>query len=48
MRIMEPQKRSQRPKSKMLFRVNNWRECESSLRARGDIMLWISQDAIDA
>jgi hypothetical protein len=47
-RMMEPQKRSQHLKYKTLLRVNNWREYESSLRARGDITLWISQDAIDA
>ena len=32
----------------MSYRVKNWREYEQSLRARGDITLWISQDAIDA
>jgi Transposase DDE domain len=28
--------------------VKNWREYEKALRDRGDITLWISQDAIDA
>jgi hypothetical protein len=28
--------------------VKNWREYDQSLRDRGDITLWISQDAIDA
>ena len=48
MSMTEPQKRNRHPKYKMAFRVRNWREYEQSLRARGDITLWISQDAIDA
>ena len=47
-RMVEPQKRNRHPKYKTAFRVKNWREYEHSLRARGDITLWISQDAIDA
>jgi hypothetical protein len=47
-RMTEPQKRNRHPKYKTPFRVNNWREYEQSLRARGDITLWISQEAIDA
>ena len=46
--MTEPQKRNRHPKYKMSYRVKNWREYEQSLRARGDITLWISQDAIDA
>jgi len=31
-----------------VYRVKNWREYDQSLRNRGDITLWISQDAVDA
>jgi hypothetical protein len=31
-----------------VYRVKNWHEYDQSLRDRGDITLWISQDAIDA
>ena len=47
-RMTEPQKRNRHPKYKTAYRINNWREYEQSLRDRGDITLWISQDAIDA
>ena len=47
-RMSEPQKRNRHPKYKTAYRVKNWCEYEQSLRARGDITLWISQDAIDA
>ena len=47
-RMTEPQKRNRHPNFKTPYRVKNWREYEQSLRARGDITLWISQDAIDA
>jgi hypothetical protein len=36
------------PKYKPAYRVKNWREYDKLLRDRGDITLWISQDAIDA
>ena len=47
-RMTEPQKRNRHPDYKTAFRVKSWREYEQSLRARGDITLWFSQDAIDA
>ena len=47
-RMSEPQKRNRHPDYKTAYCVTNWREYEQSLRARGDITLWISQDAIDA
>jgi hypothetical protein len=47
--MTEPHKRPHRhPKYKTAYRVKNWREYDQSLRGRGDITLWISQDAIDA
>jgi hypothetical protein len=47
--MTEPHKRPHRhPKYKTAYRVKNWREYDKSLRDRGDITLWISQDAIDA
>jgi len=33
---------------KTAYRVKNWAEYDQALRDRGDITLWISQDAIDA
>jgi len=48
-RMTEPHKRPYRhPKYKTAYRVKNWHEYDQSLRDRGDITLWISQDAIDA
>lgn len=47
--MTEPHKRPNRhPKYKTAYRVKNWRDYDQSLRDRGDITLWISQDAIDA
>jgi hypothetical protein len=47
--ITEPHKRLYRhPKYKTAYRVKNWAEYDKALRDRGDITLWISQDAIDA
>jgi hypothetical protein len=47
--MTEPHKRPYRyPKYKTAYWVNNWREYEQSLRVCGDIMLWISQEAIAA
>ena len=46
--MTEPHKRNRHPTYTTAYRVTNWREYEQSLRERGDITLWISQDAIDA
>jgi hypothetical protein len=47
--MTEPHKRANRhPKYKTAYRVKNWAAYDKALRDRGDIMLWISQDAIDA
>ena len=46
--MSEPHKRNRYPQFKIEYCVKNWRESEQSLRDRGDITLWISQDAIDA
>ncbi len=35
------------PKYKTTYRVKNWAEYEKSLRDRGDITVWFSQDAIE-
>ena len=46
--MSEPHKRAYRhPKYKTSYRVKNWPEYEKSLRNRGDITVWLSQDAID-
>jgi hypothetical protein len=36
------------PKYKTKYRVGNWAEYEQSLVRRGDLTLWISEDAIAA
>ena len=47
--MTEAHKRANRhPKYKTAYYVKNWHEYDKSLRDRGDITLWISQDAIDA
>jgi len=45
--MSEPHKRSYRhPKYKTAYRVSNWPKYEKSLRDRGDVTLWICEDAI--
>ncbi len=34
------------PRYKTEYRVRNWREYEQGLRARGDVTVWFSEDAI--
>ena len=47
--MTEPHKRAKRhPKYTTAYRVTHWREYDQSLRNRGDITLWIRQDAMDA
>src|SRR5262245_25578350 len=47
--MTEPHKRAHRhPKHKTASRVKNWPDYDKSLRDRGDLTLWISQDAMDA
>ena len=47
--MTEPHKQPHRhPKYKTAYRVKNWREYDKALRDRGDITLWISQEAIEA
>jgi hypothetical protein len=47
--MAEPHKRAYRhPKYKTAYSVKNWADYDQSLRDRGDITLWISQDALDA
>src|SRR5688572_794635 len=46
--MTEAHKRPNRhSKYKTAYRVKNWAEYDQVLRNRGDITLWISQDAID-
>jgi hypothetical protein len=45
----EPHKRRNRhPKYKTAYRVKNWSKYDRAVRDRGDITLWISQEAIEA
>jgi hypothetical protein len=47
--MTEPHKRLNRHlRYKTAYRVKNWAEYDKALRNRGDLTLWISQDAIDA
>jgi hypothetical protein len=47
--MFEPHKVAHRhPKYKTTYRVKNWAEYEESLRDRGDITVWFSQDAVEA
>jgi hypothetical protein len=36
------------PPYKTKYRVENWREYEAGLRARGDVTIWFSEEAIQA
>ena len=33
---------------KTKYRIRNWREYERGLRSRGDVTIWLSEDAIAA
>ena len=46
--MSEPHKRRRHPKYKASYRVKNWSEYEKSLRDRGDVTIWISQEAINS
>jgi hypothetical protein len=46
--MTEPHKQPHRhPNYKTAYRVKNWHAYDHALRARGDITLWLSHDAID-
>ncbi len=46
--MKEAHKRNRNPKYKRKYRVANWPEYDRSLRNRGDITIWFSEDAIQA
>ena len=46
--MREAHKRSRNPKVRKTYRVKNWSEYDKSLRARGDITIWFSANAIRA
>ena len=46
--MKEAHKRNRHSKYKQKYRVTNWPEYDRSLRNRGDITLWFSEDAIQA
>ena len=45
---MKYPKRSQYKYAKSRHRVRNWAEYEEGLRSRGDVTVWLSDDAMDA
>ena len=45
---MKYPKRSQYKYAKSRYRIGNWPEYEAGLRRRGDLTVWLSEDAIDS
>ena len=45
---MEYPKRSQYNHAKSPYRVRNWSEYEAGLKKRGDLTVWLSDEALDA
>ena len=45
--MIKSHQRSRPIKYKKHYRVTNWSDYERGLKARGDITLWISDEAID-
>ena len=46
--MKESHKRSRSPKTKKIYRVKNWSQYDRALRNRGDITIWLSEEAIQA
>ena len=44
---MKYPKRSQYKHAKSQYRVRNWSEYEAGLQKRGDLTVWLSDDALD-
>ncbi len=45
---MKHPKRSQYKYAKSRYRVRNWAEYEAGLQKRGDLTVWLSDDALDS
>ncbi len=45
---MKYPKRSQYKHAKSRYRVRNWRKYEAGLRRRGDVTVWLCDDALDS
>ena len=45
---MQRPKRRQYQHAKSRYRVKNWGEYEAGLRRRGDLTVWLSDEALDA
>ncbi len=45
---MKYPKRSQYKYTKACYRIENWPEYEAGLRQRGDLTVWLSEDAINS
>lgn len=45
---MNSPKRRQYKYAKSRYRVKNWGEYEAGLRRRGDLTVWLSDEALDA
>ena len=46
--MAEAHKRKRHPKYRKKYKVRNWSEYDRSLRSRGDLTIWLSEDVIDA
>jgi hypothetical protein len=46
--MAEAHKKRRHPKYRTKYRVKNWAEYEKSLRARGDITVWVNSDVVKA
>ncbi len=46
--MAEAHKKRRHPKYRTKYRLTNWPEYEKSLRDRGNIIIWVSSDAVTA
>ena len=46
--MTHPHHRNRHPKYRKKYKIHNWRSYERSLINRGDLTLWLSEDAIES
>ena len=46
--MVEAHKRKRHSKYRKKYKVRNWSEYDRTLRSRGDLTIWLSEDVIDA